>query len=145
MKRPLVASLFACTLFAVGCTSGGRSTKLNDLRNADAPYYYVGSSFDGHDVSYVAKYRAGTASIIYGTCRTGSDGGCPPPLEIQHRLCHDVLTISIFVGQGAKRVSARRAAEALRPLSKGAPGPKRKTGCCLRQRRRLLKAAPPLG
>jgi hypothetical protein len=120
VKRPLVAVLLASTLFSGGCTSGGRSTKLDDLRNADAPYYYVGSSFDGHDVSYVAKYRAGTASIIYGTCRTGSDGGCPPPLEIQHRFCNGVVTVSIFVGQDAKHDSARRAAEALRPFSKGA-------------------------
>ena len=120
MKRRLVTAILASTLFSGGCTSDGPSTKLDDLRNADAPYYYVGPSFDGHDVSYVARYRAGTASIIYGTCQTSTDGGCPPPLEIQHRSCSGVVTISIFVGQGAKRDSARRATKALRPLSKGA-------------------------
>jgi hypothetical protein len=120
VKRPPAAALFACTVVAAGCTSGDRSVNLDELRNAEAPYYYVGSSFDGYDVSYVARYRAGTASIIYGTCDAGSDRGCPPPLEIQHRLCLGVVTISIFVGQGAKHGSARRAADALRPLSKGA-------------------------
>jgi hypothetical protein len=120
VKRFLAASVIAYTVLVAGCTSGDRSVNLDSLKNADAPYYYVGSSFDGYDVSYVAPYRAGIASIIYGTCDAGSDGGCPPPLEIQHRFCFGVVTISIFVGQGAKSGSARRAADALRPLSKGA-------------------------
>jgi hypothetical protein len=93
---------------------------LDSLKDADAPYYYVGSSFGGNDVSYIARYRGGTASIIYGTCDAGSDRGCSPPLEIQHRLCFGIVTISIFVGRGAKSGSAHRAADALRPLSKGA-------------------------
>ena len=118
--RHLLATAFACTAVAAGCTSGDRSVNLDELRNADAPYYYVGPSFDGHDVSYVSRYRAGVADIIYGTCQAGDDEGCPPPLEIQHRLCFGVVTISIFAGEGAKRGSPRRAAEALRPLSKGA-------------------------
>src|SRR5215208_48801 len=62
---------------------------------------------------------------ITGTCEppdTGlfGEGGCPVPLVLQHRLCHGVVTVSIFVGQGAKPGSANRAAKALRPLSKGA-------------------------
>ena len=120
VKRVLATAAIATTAVTAGCTSGDRSVNLDSLKSADAPYYYVGSSFDGYDVSYVARYRAGTASIIYGTCHAGSDGGCPPPLEIQHRLCFGVVTISIFVGQGAKSGSARRAADALRPLLKGA-------------------------
>lgn len=120
MKSVLAATVIAYAALVAGCTSGDRSVNLDGLTNADAPYYYVGSSFDGYDVSYVARYRAGMASIIYGTCHAGSNGGCPPPLEIQHRLCFGVVTISIFVGQGAKSGSARRAADALRPLSKGA-------------------------
>jgi hypothetical protein len=120
VKRLLAATVIAYAVLVAGCMSGDRSVNLDGLKNADAPYYYVGSSFDGYDVSYVARYRAGTASIIYGTCHAGSDGGCPPPLEIQHRLCFGVVTISIFVGQGAKSGSARRAADALRPLSKEA-------------------------
>ncbi len=80
--------------------------KLDDLRDAEAPYYYVGPSFDGYDVSNVSRYSAGTASIIYGTCHAGDDEGCPPPLEVQHRLCQGVVTISIFVGQ-ARNAEAR--------------------------------------
>jgi len=94
---------------------------LDELRNADAPYYYVGPSFDGRHVTHIERYRAGQADVLYGTCKPPSgEGGCPLPLELQHRLCHGVVTVSIFVGQGAKRDSARRAARALRPLSKGA-------------------------
>ena len=119
MKRVLMGSLLTCTVVAAGCSSGDRSPNLDELRNAKAPYYYVGSSFDGYEVTDVLPYRAGTASIIYGTCDTSGDGGCPPQLEIQHRLCLGVVTISIFVGQGARSGSARRAADALRPLSKG--------------------------
>jgi hypothetical protein len=119
-KAPLAAAALVATVVVAGCGSGGRSLDLDDLRNADTPYYYVGPSFDGYEVSFVSKYRVGEASIIYGTCHAGNDEGCPPPLEIQHRLCLGVVTISIFVGQGAKPGSARRAAEALRPLSKGA-------------------------
>jgi hypothetical protein len=121
VKRVLAATVIAYAALVAGCTSGDRSVNLDGLRNADAPYYYVGSSFDGYDVSYVARYRAGMASIIYGTCHAGSDGGCPPPLEIQHRLCFGVVTISIFVGQGAKSGSAPRFGRCRR-----GPGPERR-------------------
>jgi hypothetical protein len=122
VKRLLAATFFACTLAATGCGSGDdRSLNLDDLRNADAPYYYVGRSFDGYDVSDVLPYRAGEASILYGECKQPSsglfgEGGCGPPLQLNHRLCLGVVTISIF----AERDTARRAAKALRPLSKGA-------------------------
>jgi hypothetical protein len=114
----LAATFFACAVAATGCSSGDdRSLNLDDLRNADAPYYYVGRSFDGYAVSDVLRYRAGEASILYGTCKQPSgEGGCGPPLQLQHRLCLGVVTISIF----AERDTARRAAKALRPLSKGA-------------------------
>jgi hypothetical protein len=122
VKRLLAATFFACTVAATGCSSGDdRSLTLDDLRNAEAPYYYVGSSFEGHDVSYIFRYRAGEASIDYGKCEPPSsglfgEGGCPVPLQLQHRLCLGVVTISIFGNPGI----ARRAAKALRPLSKGA-------------------------
>jgi hypothetical protein len=106
-----------------GCTSGHRSVNLDELRNAEAPYYYVGRSFDGYDVSDVLPYRAGEASILYGTCEQPSgEGGCGPPLQLQHRLCLGVVTISIFAESG----TAGRAAKALRPLSKGARARSRK-------------------
>ena len=120
MKCLLAATVIACTALVASCTSGDHSVSLDDLRKADAPYYYVGSSFDGFELSHVERYRDGVASILYGTCDAPSEGGCPLPLELQHKLCHGRVTISIFVGQGAKRGSARRAATALRPLSRGA-------------------------
>jgi hypothetical protein len=96
------------------------------LKDANAPYYYagpdVGPAFDGFETSDVQRYDAGIAAIIYGTCRASNDKGCAPPLELQHRLCRGQVTVVIFVGQGAKADSAARAAEALRPLSKGARG-----------------------
>jgi hypothetical protein len=122
VNRFLAATFFACTVAATGCSSGDdRSLNLDDLRNADAPYYYVGSSFEGHDASYIYRYRAGEASIDYGTCEPPSsglfgEGGCAPPLQLQHRLCLGVVTISIFAESG----TAHRAAKALRPFSKGA-------------------------
>ena len=122
MKRLLAATFFACTVAGAGCRSGDdRSPNLDDLRNAEAPYYYVGSSFEGHGVSYIYRYRAGEANIDYGTCEPPSsglfgEGGCGVPLQLQHRLCLGVVTVSIFGNPGI----ARRAAKALRPLSKGA-------------------------
>jgi hypothetical protein len=121
VKCLLAATFFACAVGATGCSSGDdRSLNLDDLRNTEAPYYYVGSSFEGHDVSYIYRYRDGEGSIDYGTCEPPSsglfgEGGCPVPLQLQHRLCLGVVTISIFGNAGI----ARRAAKALRPLSKG--------------------------
>jgi len=116
VRHLLAVALIACTLAVAGCTSGDGSVNLDELRQADRPYYFVGPSFDGYDVTYVSPYRAGSASIIYGSCDAGDDEGCAPPLAIQHRLCLGVVTVSIFANRGR----ARRAAEALRPLSKGA-------------------------
>jgi hypothetical protein len=116
----LPVAIIASTALAAGCTSGDGAVSLDDLRNADAPYYYVGPSFDGLKVSHVERYQGGVADIIYGTCEAKSDQGCAPPLDLQHRLCHGQVTIVIFVGQGAKNDSGARAADALRPLSKGA-------------------------
>jgi hypothetical protein len=117
----LAATALACAPLATGC-SGNASPDVDDLKDADAPYYYVGSSFDGFEISHVEPYDAGVAHIVYGTCEAGDDEGCPPPLELQHRLCRGRVTVVIFVGQGAKRGSAARAAAALRPLSEGARG-----------------------
>ena len=109
--------VLACAVGLVGCRSGDGSVNVDDLRDADAPYYYVGPSFDGLPVTHILRYRAGEADVAYGTCRPPSgEGGCGLPLELQHRLCHGIVTVSIF----AERDRARRAAKALRPLSKGA-------------------------
>jgi len=116
----VAAAVIACTSLSAGCSSGAASADVADLRDARAPYYYVGSSFDGLKISHVERYQRGVGDIIYGTCEANSDQGCGPPLELQHRLCHGAVTVVIFTGQGAKRGSAARAADALRPLSRGA-------------------------
>ena len=123
MKHLLVVALSACTLAASGCASHDRSVNLDDFRTADAPYYYVGPSFDGLHVTHILRYRGGQADVLYGTCKPPSgEGGCALPLELQHRLCHGVVTVSIF----ADGDRARRAARALRPLSKGARAKQKK-------------------
>jgi hypothetical protein len=114
--KHLLTPLLASTFVVAGCSSGDRSVNIDELRDADAPYYFVGPSFDGYAVSDVLPYRDGTASILYGDCHAGDDQGCAPPLEIQHRLCLGGVTVSIFGDPGR----ARRAAAALRPLSKAA-------------------------
>ena len=121
MRHLVFVALVACTAAVAGCRSGDGSVNLEEFRDANAPYYYVGPSFDGLPVTHILRYREGEADVAYGTCKPPSgEGGCPLPLELQHRLCHGIVTVSVFVGQGAKKDSARRAARALRPLSKGA-------------------------
>jgi hypothetical protein len=108
-----VAVIAGCAL-AVGCSDGG--SDVDDLRSSEAPYYYVGQSFDGLKISHVERYQDGVATLIYGTCKARGDEGCAPPLELQHRLCHGIVTVVIF----ANKRRAIRAAHALRPLSRGA-------------------------
>src|SRR5262249_39738362 len=101
--------------------SGGSSAPdLGKYEKSRQPYYYVGRSFDGLRLSNVQPYQAGVASIFYGTCKPPPDGGCPPPLELQHRLCRGRLTVVIYVGTNPKPGRAVRAAQALRPFSEGA-------------------------
>jgi hypothetical protein len=133
MKRWLIsctvvaAVSFACVTFLSACGSGG-ALDLGVYEKSAQPYYYVGRSFDGLRLSKVDPYQvskldpsqAGVASIVYGTCKPPPEGGCPPPLELQHRLCRGRLTIVIYVGANPKPGRARRAAHALRPLSQGA-------------------------
>ena len=63
-------------------------------------------------------YQRSDAAITYGDCKARSDEGCAPPLELEHRLCHGTVTVVIW----AKETLAARAADALRPLSRGANG-----------------------
>jgi hypothetical protein len=106
------------------CGSGSGVPNLAKYEKSRQPYYYVGRSFDGLHLSGVQPYQAGVASIFYGTCKPPRDGGCAPPLELQHRLCSGRLTVVIFVGANPNPGRASRAAHALRPLSNGARGGK---------------------
>ena len=53
--------------------------------------YDVGPSFEGHDfeVRLTTCHGRPNVTYIYGTCRTTSDTGCSPPLEVQTwSACH---------------------------------------------------------
>jgi hypothetical protein len=141
VKHLLVATVIANTLLAAGCTSGDRSVSLDDLRKADAPYYYVGSSFEGFDVSHVQEYRDGEADILYGTCHvTASEGGCPLPLELQHRLCHGIVTVSDL--RRTRRAKRQRPPSCSRPPPALEGSPKADAVRCVRQGCLLLEATP---
>jgi len=116
-RRFAAASAVAVIAGSAGCANGG-SPEVNDLRNSDAAYYYVGESFHGLKISYVERYQRSDAAIIYGDCEARGDQGCAPPLELQHRLCHGAVTVVI----SANETLAARAADALRSSSRGARG-----------------------
>jgi hypothetical protein len=120
-----VASLTACELGSSGDRSGVPDFNAADLgrfEKSEKPYFYVGRSFDGLRLRHVQPYDAGVASLVYGTCDPPPEGGCPPPLELQHRLCRGRVTVVIYVGADPKPGRAARAARALRALSRGARG-----------------------
>ena len=121
----ITAATASCVALLSACGSSESGVPdLTKYETSRQPYYYVGRSFDGLRLSSVEPYRAGIASIFYGTCKPSPDGGCPPPLELQHRLCGGRLTVVIYVGANPKPGRAARAAHALRPLSNGARGGK---------------------
>lgn len=127
-RRWAVLGLLIATVavpFLVTACGGAGSLEVSDLRNADAPYYYVGESFRGLRITHVERYQRSVATLIYGDCKARSDMGCTPPLELQHRLCHGTLTVVIFAKGNERR--AARAADALRPLSRGASSAQRPT------------------
>lgn len=140
MKRLLAATFFACTVAATGCSSGDdRSLNLDDLRNADAPYYSVGSSFDGYDVSDVLPYRAGEASILYWHVQAAEWRGrmraaATAPAQVVSRCRHD------FDLRRARHCPA--SGQGASASLEGGSGANSKAGCCFRHGRQLLKRAP---
>lgn len=126
-RKPVFAvSTVACVVSLTSCGSsgtGGSAPDLTKFKDSRQPYYYVGLSFDGLRLTHAESYdAAGVAFLAYGTCKPPPDGGCPAPLELQHRLCRERVTVVIFTGANPKPGRAARAAHALQPLSKGARG-----------------------
>ena len=113
--RSLVAGLFAVSAGAYAYERS-RPADVSELRDAKAPLYYLGSSFDGLRLTH-AEGRRGYALFVYGDCDipVGFDaGGCHPPLQVQNRTCDRRRTVvSVFAHSDAR---ARRAAEMLRPV-----------------------------
>jgi len=101
--------------FAVGC--GGR-VQLDGLRKSDAPVYWLGSSFEGLELTYADTWGGDGALLVYGSCEPSGgflgDAGCTPPLQL--RSCSGSDGVSLFGGQ----TLMRRAAKELRPLNAAA-------------------------
>lgn len=117
----------ACALLLAAC-GGGIATgpdgpvQLTEMRADTRPYYWVGASFDGLELTYARPYSGRFGTLMYGTCElpTGffADGGCAPPLQVQNVLCVDgTATVALFSHGGGR---AARAARALRPLNAAA-------------------------
>jgi hypothetical protein len=114
-------TMIACVTPLTACATGTRGApELGNVETSNEPYYFVGPWFDGLRLSHVEPYERGVADIAYGTCEPPPEGGCAPPLDLQHRLCLGRVTVVVFVGANAKPGRAARAAKALRPLSRGA-------------------------
>ena len=112
-----------CVLGIVACGGGG-GVSVTQLKRSDKPYFWLGTSFDGLNLTHAEPYGTGhdrgVADLIYGDCHASGDAGCAPPLDLQHRLCRGTLTIVIFVGTDPTPGRAARAAKALRPLTNAA-------------------------
>ena len=89
-----VGGLLATALFT-GCDALSGETEVDEealaeLRAADGePIYWVGRSFEGYPLTHVERI-GNQVMLIYGDCEIEdqgwfSDGGCPAPVEIQHR------------------------------------------------------------
>jgi hypothetical protein len=110
--RAAVLVAFAA-LVAAGCGAAGG---LDELKGSGKPYFYVGTSFDGLDLTHVDIPTGKVASFIYGEppCEPTDDSGCPSPLEIQNRTCGDGRVVVVLYGYDGH---PSKAAQALRPLN----------------------------
>jgi hypothetical protein len=125
--KGILAIVFAVVAVS-GCSVGhllpAHSADLEKLERSNKPYFFVGRTFDGLELTHTETYETAddnTATLVYGDCEpVGDDGGCAPPLELQHRLCGDELAVVIYVGVDRKPGRAARAANALRPVNDAA-------------------------
>ena len=81
---PAAASLLVVVLLAVlgGCASG--SVDLSEYRRPEVPpTYWLGETFEGLELTDAHGGPEGP-TFVYGTCESSSNGGCAPPLELQH-------------------------------------------------------------
>jgi len=117
-----VALIAALASIVAGC--GGTRVpdgpvNLDGMRADSKPYYWVGESFEGLDLTYAERYSGRFSTLAYGTCEPPrSEGGCAPPLEIQNARCSSSHGINVAIF-GRTRL-ARRAAKSLRPLNRAA-------------------------
>jgi hypothetical protein len=97
----LVAVAAAVSVLAVsGCaqTVGEGDPDVDAARGFDRyPLYWVGERFEEWELEHVELDRAGFSTFVYGTCEidAGTDGGCPPPLQIQVQpLCSHLEAVA---------------------------------------------------
>ena len=84
---------------AVGCDRGAdRDPDLDAARRFERyPLYWVGDRFEQWDLVHVEIGPGAFTTFVYGTCRIegGTDGGCPPPLQIQVQpLCTQLASVA---------------------------------------------------
>jgi hypothetical protein len=93
-------ALFAVSLAMSACAVAGctRTADIEAARSFDRyPLYWVGERFEKWDLEHVDLAAGGFSTFIYGTCEieVGTDGGCPPPLQIQIQpLCAHLETVA---------------------------------------------------
>jgi hypothetical protein len=79
------------SVFGAGCSSspvtvpGSGQVDLKALRSSTEPRYWLGKDFAGLPITHAD----GAGLVVYGTCEIptgpfGADGGCAPPIQIQH-------------------------------------------------------------
>jgi hypothetical protein len=94
--RKLLAVTFG--LIAVGAGGcGGSRVDTEAVRSFTGyPLYWVGMQFERWDLEHVEIGPGAFSTFVYGTCEvTGSDGGCPPPLQIQVQpLCTQLAAVA---------------------------------------------------
>lgn len=124
----LTVTLVAVSIAVLaGCGGGGVTVpkgpiKLTEMRADTRPYYWVGESFDGFELTVAEPYEGRRSHVIYGTCEAptglGVESACPFALEVQNMLCEDGSAVVTLFSHGGG-LSAR-AARALRPLNEAA-------------------------
>jgi hypothetical protein len=84
-----------------GCSGGTSQTEsAADIEAARSferfPLYWLGERFENWDLVHVDVENHEWVTFIYGTCEaTGSEGGCPPPLQLQIMpLCNHIEVVA---------------------------------------------------
>jgi hypothetical protein len=110
------AALLAVALLTAACggstATPAASVDVSGLRSAEAPpAYWLGERFDGLPLSEIVG-GVGRPTLVYGTCEVppGSDGGCSPPLQLQHWPVSERSPSRFQVAPG-QRTSCRLLAE----------------------------------
>jgi hypothetical protein len=136
-----VASVFllvSCGGGSVTVPSG--PVRLAEMRADSRPYYWVGESFNGLELTYAEPYNGRFGNVGYGTCEapTGlfAESACALPLQVQNVLCADgSATVALFSDGGGRSARGEGAA----PTERGGKA-RRRAPRHVRPQRPLLTA-----